>query len=125
MDPTENISTSSEAGSPSFAGSDPQGPENSAPESTPSDNSGPTDNSAGGDAPDISPSNSGVTGTDASGAGYQPESDEVVDLDALESDMAAVEQAISTLDEISSRGVGGESAAKEIAAAVSKDRFGR
>ncbi|HTO01771.1 MAG TPA: hypothetical protein VL068_13960, partial [Microthrixaceae bacterium] len=55
---------------------------------------------------------------------YEPQSDEVVELDALESDMAAVEQAITTLDEISARGVGGELAANEIAAAVSKDRFG-
>ncbi|MGB6056844.1 MAG: hypothetical protein WBF71_01165 [Microthrixaceae bacterium] len=72
-----------------------------------------------------SDSHGGATATGTGGAVYQPESDEVVELDALESDMAAVEQAISTLDEISSRGVGGESAAKEITAAVSKDRFGR
>ncbi|MGB3410043.1 MAG: hypothetical protein WBA45_02500 [Microthrixaceae bacterium] len=67
----------------------------------------------------------GHENTAAGSRAYQPESDDVAELGALESDMAAVEQAISTLDEISSRGVGGESAAKEIAAAVSKDRFGR
>lgn len=51
--------------------------------------------------------------------------DEVRELDALEADMAAVEQAITTLDEIHARGVGGELAANEISAAVSEERFGR
>lgn len=53
-----------------------------------------------------------------------PLADEFEELDGLESDMAAVEQAIATLDQISGRGVGGELAASEISAAVSRERFG-
>ncbi len=54
----------------------------------------------------------------------EPAVDEQQELDALESDMAAVERAITTLDEISARGIGGELAASEISAAVSRERFG-
>jgi len=52
------------------------------------------------------------------------EVDEMAVLDQLEADLTAVEQAITTLDTISSDGVGGEQAAAQIAAAVSAERFG-
>lgn len=74
----------------------------------------------------MDPTEDTPTGSESEAATtFEPDSGEVVELDALESDMAAVEQAITTLDEISSRGVGGELAANEIAAAVSKERFVR
>lgn len=50
--------------------------------------------------------------------------DELEILDQLEADLTAVDQAITTLDRISSDGVGGEQAATEISAAVSVERFG-
>jgi hypothetical protein len=53
----------------------------------------------------------------------QPD-DELVVLDQLEADLAAVEQAITTLEQVASDGIGGEQAAAQIAAAVSADRFG-
>jgi hypothetical protein len=45
-------------------------------------------------------------------------------LEALESDLAAVETAIAALDSITEAGLGGERAATEIGAAVSAERFG-
>jgi hypothetical protein len=53
----------------------------------------------------------------------EPE-DELAVLDQLEADLTAVEHGITTLDQISSDGAGGEQAAAEIAAAVSVERFG-
>jgi hypothetical protein len=50
--------------------------------------------------------------------------DDAVVLDQLEADLAAVEHAISTLDRVTAEGVGGESAASQIAVAVSPERFG-
>lgn len=48
--------------------------------------------------------------------------DEAV-LGALESDLAAVESALATLERIASEGPGGEAAAAQIAAVVSRERF--
>ena len=45
-------------------------------------------------------------------------------LDQLEADLTAVEHAISTLDRVTAEGEGGESAANQIAVAVSAARFG-
>lgn len=50
--------------------------------------------------------------------------DELAILDQLEADLAAVEQAITTIDRITADGVGGDRAGAEIAAAVGLDRFG-
>ncbi len=52
-----------------------------------------------------------------------PADDEAV-LDQLEADLTAVEHAISTLDRVTAEGEGGESAANQIAVAVSSARFG-
>lgn len=52
-----------------------------------------------------------------------PVDDEAV-LDQLEADLTAVEHAISTLDRVTAEGEGGESAANQIAVAVSAARFG-
>jgi hypothetical protein len=49
--------------------------------------------------------------------------DELAVLDQLEADLAAVEQAITTLEQISTDGSLGDSAASQIAAAVPQDRF--
>lgn len=49
--------------------------------------------------------------------------DEAV-LDQLEADLTAVEHAISTLDRVTAEGEGGDSAANQIAVAVSDARFG-
>ena len=51
------------------------------------------------------------------------EQDELLVLGQLESDLAAVEQAITTLEQISTDGSLGDSAASQIAAAVPQDRF--
>ncbi|MHB1137765.1 MAG: hypothetical protein ACYC2O_02340 [Microthrixaceae bacterium] len=50
--------------------------------------------------------------------------DELAVLDELEADLAAVEQAISTLEQVAGDGIGGEQAAARISAAVSAERFG-
>jgi hypothetical protein len=50
--------------------------------------------------------------------------DEIAVLDQLESDLAAVEQAIERLDHITAEDVEGEIAAARIDAAVSAERFG-
>jgi hypothetical protein len=50
--------------------------------------------------------------------------DEISVLDQLESDLAAVEQAIERLDHITAEDVEGEIAASRIDAAVSAERFG-
>jgi hypothetical protein len=50
--------------------------------------------------------------------------DEMVLLDGLEQDLAAVETAIATIDRIATEGTGGEQSAAEIGAAVSPERFG-
>ena len=49
--------------------------------------------------------------------------DELAALDQLEADLAAVEQAITTLEQISTGGSLGDSAASQIATAVPQDRF--
>ena len=49
--------------------------------------------------------------------------DELAALDQLEADLAAVEQAITTLEQISTDGSLGDSAASQIATAVPQDRF--
>lgn len=49
--------------------------------------------------------------------------DELAALDQLEADLAAVEQAITTLERISTDGSLGDSAASQIATAVPQDRF--
>ncbi len=49
--------------------------------------------------------------------------DELAVLDQLESDLAAVEQAIERLELVSSQGPGGADAAARIVAAVSPERF--
>ncbi|MEI2700658.1 MAG: hypothetical protein V9E94_20810 [Microthrixaceae bacterium] len=54
---------------------------------------------------------------------HHRETDELAVLDALESDLVAVEQAIESLDRVSSEGHGGESAAAQITAIVSPQRF--
>ena len=53
-----------------------------------------------------------------------PAQDELAVLDALEAHLAAVEQAISTLEQVAGDGIGGAQAAAQIAAAVSAERFG-
>jgi hypothetical protein len=45
-------------------------------------------------------------------------------LDRLEADLSAVEQAIESLEQVSTEGLVGEAAALRIAAAVSTERFG-
>jgi len=50
--------------------------------------------------------------------------DELAVLDDLEADLVAVEQAIESLERVSSEGLDGAEAATRIAAAVSVDRFG-
>jgi transposase len=50
--------------------------------------------------------------------------DELAVLDQLEADLAAVEQAVESLERVAVEGVGGEAAAAQIAAAVSVERFG-
>ena len=49
--------------------------------------------------------------------------DELAALGQLEADLAAVEQAITTLEQISTDGSLGDSAASQIATAVPQDRF--
>ncbi|CAB5061683.1 MAG: hypothetical protein F2942_01295 [Actinobacteria bacterium] len=49
--------------------------------------------------------------------------DELAALDQLEADLAAVEQAITTLEQISTDGSLGDSAASQIATAVPQGRF--
>ncbi len=53
-----------------------------------------------------------------------PGADELVVLDRLEADLSAVEQAIESLEQVSTEGLVGEAAALRIAAAVSTERFG-
>ena len=69
-----------------------------------------------------------VTATSDPSVGSQPVApaadDELAVLDSLEADLAAVEQAIATLEQVASDGIGGEQAAAQIAAAVSAERFG-
>jgi hypothetical protein len=50
--------------------------------------------------------------------------DELAVLDELEADLAAVEQAIESLERVSVEGLVGDEAATRIAAAVSVERFG-
>ncbi len=50
--------------------------------------------------------------------------DELAVLDQLEADLAAVEQAVESLERVTAEGVGGSDAAEQIAAAVSVERFG-
>jgi hypothetical protein len=50
--------------------------------------------------------------------------DELAVLDELEADLAAVEQAIESLERVSVEGLVGDEAASRIAAAVSVERFG-
>lgn len=50
--------------------------------------------------------------------------DELAVLDQLEADLSAVEQAIESLEQVSTEGLVGEAAARRIAAAVSTERFG-
>ena len=50
--------------------------------------------------------------------------DELAVLDELEADLAAVEQAIESLERVSAEGLVGDEAATRIAAAVSVERFG-
>jgi hypothetical protein len=64
------------------------------------------------------------TETAAAAPAMEQPQDELVVLDQLEADLAAVEQAISTLEQVAGDGIGGEQAAAQIAAAVSADRFG-
>ena len=52
------------------------------------------------------------------------ELDEAALLDQLESDLAAVETAIASIEQIATDSVGGDQAAAEIRAAVSAERFG-
>ena len=54
----------------------------------------------------------------------EPVLDDDAVLDQLEADLTAVEHAISTLDRVTAEGEGGESAANQIAVAVSAGRFG-
>ncbi len=54
---------------------------------------------------------------------HDPETDELAVLDALESDLVAVERAIESLDRVSGEGHGGEAAAAQITAIVSPERF--
>lgn len=54
----------------------------------------------------------------------QEPQDELAILDQLEADLAAVEQAITTLEQIATEESVGESAAVHIAAAVPQERFG-
>ena len=61
--------------------------------------------------------------TGAAGPAEAPVDDDAV-LDQLEADLTAVEHAISTLDRVTAEGEGGESAANQIAVAVSAARFG-
>jgi hypothetical protein len=65
--------------------------------------------------------------TDAADVSSAPDvpadQDELAVLDQLEADLAAVEQAITTLEQISTDGSLGDSAASQIAAAVPQDRF--
>lgn len=63
------------------------------------------------------------TRTDAA-AEAPGELDEAALLDQLESDLAAVETAIASIEQIATDSVGGERAAAEIRAAVSAERFG-
>ena len=44
-------------------------------------------------------------------------------LDGLEQDLAAVEEAMQTLDRITADGVGGDAAAAQITSVVSAERF--
>lgn len=62
--------------------------------------------------------------TDPAGPSHPAEPDELVVLDGLEADLAAVEQAIESLERVAAEGVGGEDAARQIGAAVSAERFG-
>ena len=54
---------------------------------------------------------------------HHRETDELAVLDALESDLVAVEQAIESLDRVSSEVDGGECGAGEMTAIVSPQRF--
>ena len=62
--------------------------------------------------------------TEAGAPDSVEEVDEVALLDQLESDLAAVETAIASIERIATDSVGGEQAAAEIRAAVSAERFG-
>lgn len=75
----------------------------------------------------------GNAGLDSTAAGpdstpvapaVDPAADELVVLDRLEADLSAVEQAIESLEQVSTEGLVGEAAARRIAAAVSTERFG-
>jgi hypothetical protein len=77
----------------------------------------PDSSSSGSSSPDSS-------SPDSSSPAVSPgEQDELEVLDQLESDLAAVEQAITTLEQISTDGSLGDSAASLIAAAVPQERF--
>jgi len=69
-------------------------------------------------AADVSSPPDGPSAPDA-----QADQDELAALDQLEADLAAVEQAITTLEQISTDGSLGDSAASQIATAVPQDRF--
>ena len=56
-------------------------------------------------------------------ADVDPVRDELAVLDELEADLVAVEQAIESLERVSSEGLDGAEAAERIAAAVSVERF--
>ena len=56
-------------------------------------------------------------------ADASPHREELAVLDGLEADLVAVEQAVESLERVSSEGLGGAEAATRIAAAVSVERF--
>ncbi|MFZ4517496.1 MAG: hypothetical protein ACOYOP_03855 [Microthrixaceae bacterium] len=59
-----------------------------------------------------------ATGTPAPDEAHRPEV-----LEALEADLAAVEEALATLDRITAEGGDGAAAAAQVAAVVSAERF--
>ncbi len=73
--------------------------------------------------PTTEPATGPTVGSAESQAVGAPADDDAV-LDQLEADLTAVEHAISTLDRVTAEGEGGESAANQIAVAVSAARFG-
>ena len=73
--------------------------------------------------PTTEPATGAAVAAEAGAGAAAPADDEAV-LDQLEADLTAVEHAISTLDRVTAEGEGGESAANQIAVAVSAERFG-
>lgn len=83
---------------------------------TPSEHT-PETPAAGPDSSAAGPDSTAVAAVDTG-------ADELAVLDGLEADLSAVEQAIESLEQVSTEGLIGEAAALHIAAAVSTERFG-